>query len=783
MSTRLRVLLVENAEEDALLILRHLRQGGYEPIHECVETGTAMRAALGCMTWDAIIAELALPHFSGLEALRVVQETGHDVPFIIVSGLSGEEIAVAVIKAGAHDYFMKHRLFQLPAAVGRELREVQARRTLDRLHVKINESNDHIEQRVRDCTDALRSEIARRERTEAALRDSEQRFRAIFEQEAVGVSLIETATGRFVRVNQKYCDIVGYSVEEMTRLTFQAITHPDDLQADLDNMQRLIAGEIRAFTMEKRYFRKNQSLVWVNLTVTPTWLPGERPNYHIAMVKDFTERKRLEEERQKFVSLADSSPEFIGMCDLDFRPFYVNAAGLRLVGLDGLVDALRISVQDCFFPEDRPFIMNEFFPSVLKNGHGEIEIRFRHFKTGEAIWMLYNVFNIFDSVGAVVGWATVSRNIHERKRAEQALRESEERLRLAQQVANIGSFEWNIQTGVNLWTQELEAIYGLEPGEFGRTQPAWQDLIYREDREEAVSCVQQALATGNPTEGEWRIVRPDGSVHWIAGRFQAFKDETGKLLRLAGINIDVTERKETEARLTATLNQLQQLTAHLESVREEERTRIAREIHDELGQALTVLKLELSWIKNQLSREQTNERRATLISKAEGMSTLIDTTIHSMRRIVTELRPGILDRFGLSAALEWQGQEFFKRTGIQCTVSVGEHGLDRNSSTALFRIVQEALTNVARHSGATTVAVHSREEFDKLVLVIEDNGSGMSEKVHSSVQSFGLIGMRERASAAGGLLHIVSCPDRGTRINVQVPLPVRHSSERIGNPT
>lgn len=776
MSRPLRILLVEDAQDEAMLVLRQLHQSGYVPKYECVKTESAMREALQRATWDAVIAEFTLPCFSGLDALRVLQETGHDIPFLIVSDVHGEENAVAAIKAGADDYVMKDRLSQLPTSVERALCEVQARRAAS-VREENHELDTHREQPVRSCLSALRTEIARREHIEAALRDSEQRVRTIFEQTAFGVSLIETATGRFVRINQKYCDIVGYTVEEMKRLTFQTITHPDDLQADLDNMQRLIAGEIREFTMEKRYCRKDESVVWVNLNVTPTWQPGEKPVHHIAVVKDFTERKRLEEERQKFVSLADSSPEFIGMCDRDFRPFYVNAAGLSLVGLDSLADALQVTVQDCFFPEDRPFVMNEFFPCVLNNGHGEIEIRFRHFKTGEAIWMLYNVFNIFDAGGAVVGWATVSRNIHERKRAEQALRESEERLRLAQQVAHIGSFEWNIQTGVNLWTQELEAIYGLQPGEFGKTQPAWQNLVHPDDRDAAVGCVQQALTTGEPIDGEWRIVRPDGSVHWIAGRFQAFKDAAGKLLRLAGINIDVTERKQTEARLTTTLNQLQQLTAHLESVREEERTRIAREIHDELGQALTVLKLELSWIKNQLAREQMDDRRVILVAKAEGMSALIDTTIQSMRRIVTELRPGILDRFGLAAALEWQGQEFFNRTGIRCTVAVGEHGLDQNSSTALFRIVQEALTNVARHSGATAVEVRSSEETKTLLFVIEDNGSGISEHVHTSLQSFGLIGMRERATAAGGQLQIVSAPGRGTRINVQVPLPVRHSSK------
>ena len=129
------------------------------------------------------------------------------------------------------------------------------------------------------------------------------------------------------------------------------------------------------------------------------------------------------------------------------------------------------------------------------------------------------------------------------------MRESEERLRLAHQAAKIGAFEWNVQTGVNVWTPELEAMYGLARGEFGKTQPAWEQLVHPEDRAAAVGLVNQTFETGEPVEGEWRVVWRDGSVHWIAGRFQAFKDAAGKPLRLSGVNMDITERKQAEETL------------------------------------------------------------------------------------------------------------------------------------------------------------------------------------------------------------------------------------------
>jgi signal transduction histidine kinase len=241
----------------------------------------------------------------------------------------------------------------------------------------------------------------------------------------------------------------------------------------------------------------------------------------------------------------------------------------------------------------------------------------------------------------------------------------------------------------------------------------------------------------------------------------------------------VSERKRAEEQLKSTLDQLQGLASHLESVREEERTRIARELHDELGQALTGLKLGLAWIKGQFSKDAGHKPLSPLRDKADEMSALIDTTIRSMRRMVTELRPGVLDEFGLSAALEWHGQEFKRRTGIGCTVDVSDQGVDRECSSALFRIVQEALTNVARHARATQVDIRLQEDSQSLMLIVQDNGEGMSEQALSSRQSFGLLGMRERAVAAGGTFQVISSRGQGTKIMVHIPLsrpPVSNSA-------
>lgn len=236
---------------------------------------------------------------------------------------------------------------------------------------------------------------------------------------------------------------------------------------------------------------------------------------------------------------------------------------------------------------------------------------------------------------------------------------------------------------------------------------------------------------------------------------------------VAGIAI---ERRQLEAELVA-------LSEHVESAREEERTGIAREIHDELGQALTGLKLELAWIGRRVGEDGEVPREA-LGNKVRDLSTMVDEIIGQVRRISSDLRPGVLDDIGLVAALEWQGQEFERRTGLMCVVqsNVGDDvEFDRALSTALFRAFQEALTNVARHSEATHVDVSLDRDADWLTLLVTDDGVGIGPEAIASTESLGLLGIRERARRLGGSATVSRSPSGGTVVSVRVPLSRRAS--------
>jgi signal transduction histidine kinase len=230
---------------------------------------------------------------------------------------------------------------------------------------------------------------------------------------------------------------------------------------------------------------------------------------------------------------------------------------------------------------------------------------------------------------------------------------------------------------------------------------------------------------------------------------------------------DRLERKKAEIRLRKSLDQLRELSGYLQSVREDERIRISRLVHDELGQALTGLKMDLSWLAKRVPSEGK-----PLLEKIHSMSGNIDSTIQTVRRISTELRPGILDDLGLVAAIEWQAQEFQQRTGIQCVVTndLTETILDEDINTAFFRIFQETLTNISRHANASKVGVRIEKRGHALLMLVSDNGRGITETEISNTQSIGLLGMQERAAILGGEATFSGAPEGGTTVRVQIPL-------------
>jgi two-component system, NarL family, sensor histidine kinase UhpB len=262
--------------------------------------------------------------------------------------------------------------------------------------------------------------------------------------------------------------------------------------------------------------------------------------------------------------------------------------------------------------------------------------------------------------------------------------------------------------------------------------------------------------------------RADGTPVRIEGHYLVLRDERGLVTGHIGIQSDITGRHLAAAEVAQSREELRELAAHLHTVRENERTRIARELHDELGQVLTGLKLDLSWLEHRLTRTSSRE----LGERARDVIARMDAVMVSVRRIITELRPSILDELGLADAIEWQTQDFAGRTGIRLTLDIREDATNVNEPIAstFFRTLQEALTNVMRHARARAVTVEFFNDAGILTLRVIDDGCGIPPEKHSGSHSLGLLGLRERASASGGSIQVSAGQRGGTIVELRVPL-------------
>jgi signal transduction histidine kinase len=316
------------------------------------------------------------------------------------------------------------------------------------------------------------------------------------------------------------------------------------------------------------------------------------------------------------------------------------------------------------------------------------------------------------------------------------------------------------------------------------------------------AALQRAYELGRKALAEGLGVLEMVTIHGEAlGKvlFGALKpEESVRVVKAAEFSVESLSPFEMTYRAFQEANvKLRLLSEHLQSVREEERTQIARDIHDELGQALTCLKMDVSWLSSKLSTDhfvplsppaqsQNTARRSrskqrngsksktqeSLLDKTKTMLKFIDGTIQTVRRLSTGLRPPVLDDLGLSAAIEWQAQEFKARTGIRCKLTLPSNDitLDQKRTTAIFRIFQETLTNVARHSNATQVGISLSKESGKVSLNVKDNGKGITETEISNTMSLGLVGMKERALLLGGEVYITGVHRKGTTVTVRIPI-------------
>jgi len=362
--------------------------------------------------------------------------------------------------------------------------------------------------------------------------------------------------------------------------------------------------------------------------------------------------------------------------------------------------------------------------------------------------------------------------ITESKQAEEKLKESELQLAEAQRLAHVGSWDWDLRSNTVTWSEELYRIFGFQPGEIDVANEA-MSFIHYEDRDLVLRTVNNSVKTREPYSFYYRVLRLDGDERIVHSRGYVVNDEEGNPIRVFGSTQDVTELKRAEEKLKATSEQLRALSASVQSSSEEAATRIAREIHDELGDALTCLKLDLESVRREELPATSDAELSRLREKIKAMMQFIDQTLDTVRRISSELRPSVLDDIGLVAAMRWQVRQFEAQAGIvcQCDFRLEDVNLDQQQSTAIFRVFQEALTSILRHAEATRVNITLDKDDDELVLTIQENGRGITTGEKSDPLSLGLLRMRERVNLIGGTIHFTGVEGKGTEIVVRVSIP------------
>jgi PAS domain S-box-containing protein len=606
-----------------------------------------------------------------------------------------------------------------------------------------------------------------RQRAEAAFHASEVRYRTILQTAMDGFWLADPQ-GRLLAVNAAYCQMSGYSSPELLAMhipDLEAVEAAADTAAHIHKI--MAQGEDR---FETRHRRKDGSVFTVEISVQYQPTDGGR---FVAFLRDITARQRAEaallDAHWRLASIIEGTHVGTWEWNVQTGAVVFNERWAEIVGYT-LAELAPISIKTwarLAHPED----MKQSAALLERHFAGELpdydwECRMQH-KAGHWVWV-HDRGRVITrtSDGQPLMMFGTHTDITERKQTEAALQASNELLTRFIHHSPIYAYIKAVTPTESLVLQASDNF---------------QQMIGSPDAEivgKTMAELFPADLAAKMTDDDWTVVtkgevlRVDEDLNGRHYSTIKFPIVQGDKTLLAGYTIDVTERHRAEEALLLSRQQLRALSAHLETLREEERTRVAREIHDVLAQELTRLKMDAVWLSRRLARPLDADQLITVQERLVVMTAVTDTAIQSVQKIATELRPVVLDSLGLCAAVEWQARDFQTRTGIACAATVPEQDLplDRDRSTAVFRIVQESLTNVLRHAQATQVEILLRPEADQLVLRIQDNGCGIPPETLSDPRSIGLAGMRERALFLDGQLDIRSQPGAGTTIAMRLPL-------------
>lgn len=596
-----------------------------------------------------------------------------------------------------------------------------------------------------------------------------QPFRAALAEAAIGLA-VANRDGHFVLVNPAFCRLLGYTTEELRSRDWITLTHPDDRAKNAALLSRMRAGGLDNSLVEQRYITKLGKVVWARNRVCVVRDRFGTPTNFISFVEDITERKqaeaRLQESGSRFRAIFQNAGVGITEIGPDGALRMANAAFCHMLGY-AESELVQKTWEELTHPQDRARERNLL--QAMQAGETdscEVEKRYLH-RNGSVIWVIATY-----SAGETSSyWIAISQDITERKRLEEdKLRLlGDERLAKAEAVATkreLMEILERISDGFFVLDRDWRYRYINEKGAqylgYPREELLGKNMWARFPEaasEPLYQLYQKALQEQVPASYELYF---EPWEKWFDVRIYPSTDGLSIMFH------DTTERRQSQEELRHTLERMRALSDRLQKAREDERKQVARDLHDQIGQILTAVKMDVDWVQKHISPGGDGVR-----ARLQSTVNLVRDATQLVRRICTDLRPAVLDDLGLGAAIEWQANEFAARTGIRCEISVPPEDLDLNpdSATAIFRILQEALTNVARHADAKSVRVSLVRRHARLLLIVEDDGKGILESdLARHKGSLGLLGMKERAEACSGEMHIWGEPGLGTTVAVEIPM-------------
>lgn len=618
-------------------------------------------------------------------------------------------------------------------------------------------------------------DITERKKNEQILAESEKRYRNLFMSNPNPMWVYDLETLAFLDVNEAAITTYGYSRNEFLSMTIRDIRPEEDVKKLLSNIKSAVYGP--EYSTGWRHLKKDGSIIHVEIRSNAIEYHGRKAKLVSAI--DVTAKKNAEDElkasNEKLKAFFDSNLIGIIFGDIYGGVFEANDEYLRIIGYTredlkkGLVRWDKITPQE-YLALDEERIKEAQMKGVC-TPYEKQYIR----KDGSLVWVFVGYILVGDNREKSVAYILDITQLKEAELKQSKLREEkEELLRMLQLQINrmpFGYILFNEDLQVDFWNPAAEKIFGYSSSEVMGKAP--YGLIVKEELREYVEKIKFEWLKGNTSAHSINEnLTKDGRTiicEWIN---TPLLDEKGKFKQLLSMVQDISDRIKTHEEIKRQREELRALATHLQSIREKERIAISRELHDELGQILTSIKMNMTLLGKELSDKLDGVDITYFLDEIKSMSSLLDRSVKSVRKIISDLRPEVLVNLDLIDAIEWQVSEFNRLPGTKCIFNYNatKRNFNDEFTTTVFRIIQEALTNVRRHSDAKNVFINIESDKENFILSVKDDGIGIKDLQKIKKKSFGLLGIRERAILLGGNLEIKSSAGAGTELIVRASL-------------